>query len=101
MKITLICPCWGRPQRTLRALDSIVEQYFTGAEIIFIGDACPLFQERIDDGTFENYAKRIAEKGNTFIYKNLEERGKGWGHMARKEHHRLPKVLLLPEKFLL
>lgn len=85
MKITLICPCWGRPQRTLRALDSIVEQYFTGAEIIFIGDACPHFQARIDDGTFEDYAKRIAEKGNVFIYKNLEERGKGWGHMARKE----------------
>ena len=85
MKITLICPCWGRPQRTLRALDSILEQDFTGAEIIFIGDACPLFQERIDDGTFEDYAKRIAEKGNVFIYKNLEERGKGWGHMARKE----------------
>jgi len=85
MKITLICPCWGRPQRTLRALDSVVEQDFTGAEIIFIGDACPLFQERIDDGTFEYYAKRIEEKGNTFIYKNLDERGKGWGHMARKE----------------
>ena len=85
MKFTLICPCWGRPQRTLRALDSVLEQDFTGAEIIFIGDSCGDFQKRIKDGTFEDYAKRIAEKGNIFIYKNLKVKGAGWGHMARKE----------------
>lgn len=85
MKLTCVVPCWGRPQRTIRAIDSVLAQDFTDAEVIFIGDNCPDFQARLDDGTFDRYKEQAAAKGLTFIFKNLEERGKGWGHMARKE----------------
>ena len=84
MKLTLVCPCWKRPQRTIRAIDSVLAQKFTGAESIFVGDACPLFQEKIDDGTFAKYSELAEAQGNKMIFVNLEERGGGWGHMARK-----------------
>lgn len=85
MKLTCICPIWKRPQRTIRAIESVLAQNFKGAETLFIGDACPLFQERLDDGTFAEYAKKAEATGNKFIFKNLTERGGGWGHMARLE----------------
>jgi len=84
MKITCICPCWKRPQRTIRAIESVLAQDFEGAEILFIGDACPLFQEKLDDGTFKKYEELAAAKGNKMHFENLTERGGGWGHMARK-----------------
>ena len=59
MKLTCICPVWKRPQRTIRAIESVIAQEFEGYEMLFIGDACPLFQERIDDGTFEKYSGRL------------------------------------------
>lgn len=85
MKLTCICPCWARPQRTIRAIESVLAQTFTGAETLFIGDNCPLFQEKLDDGTFAKYAEQAEVNGNKMIFKNLTERGGGWGHMARKE----------------
>ena len=85
MKLTCICPCWKRPQRTIRAIESVIAQDFEGYEAIFVGDCCPLFQEKIDDGTFQKYTELAAAKGNTLIFTNLVERGSGWGHMARKE----------------
>jgi len=84
MKLTLVCPCWKRPQRTIRAIESVLAQDFTGAETIFVGDACALFQEKIDDGTFAKYSELAEAKGNKMIFVNLTERGAGWGHMARK-----------------
>ena len=85
MKISCVCPIWKRPQRTIRAIESVLAQEFTGAETLFIGDACPLFQAKLDDGTFAKYAEQAEAKGNKFIFKNLTEHGGGWGHMARLE----------------
>ena len=85
MKLTCICPCWKRPQRTIRAIESVIAQDFDGYEAIFIGDFCPFFQKRINGGTFQKYTEIAASKGNTFIFKNLTIKGGGWGHLARKE----------------
>jgi GT2 family glycosyltransferase len=84
MKLTCICPCWERPQRTIRAIESVLAQEFTEAETIFVGDACSLFQENIDNGTFAKYSELAEAKGNKMIFVNLKEHGGGWGHMARK-----------------
>ena len=73
MKLTLVCPCWKRPQRTIRAIESVLAQDFTGAETIFVGDACALFQEKIDDGTFAKYSELAEAKGNKMIFVNLTE----------------------------
>lgn len=85
MKITCVCPVWQRPQRTLRAIESVLAQDFQGYEAIFIGDVDPIFQQRLEDGTFDEYSRRAAEKGNVMIFKNRTERGGGWGHAARKD----------------
>lgn len=85
MKLTCICPCWKRPQRNLRAMKSVAEQNFTGAETLFIGDNCPLFQKQMDDGLFNEYIEQAASKGNTIKVMNLPEHHGGWGHMARLE----------------
>lgn len=84
MKLTCVCPVWKRPQRTIRAIESVLAQDFEGAETLFIGDACPLFQERLDDGTFKKYEELASAKGNRVYFENLTKRGGGWGHMARK-----------------
>lgn len=84
MKLTCVCPVWARPQRTIRAIESVLGQEFEGAETLFIGDACPLFQQKLDDGTFKKYEELAAAKGNRMYFENLIERGGGWGHMARK-----------------
>ena len=84
MKITCVCPCWKRPQRTIRAIESVLAQQFDEWEAIFIGDACPEFQKRLDDGTFKKYEEQAPERGGKMIFENLTERGGGWGHMARK-----------------
>lgn len=57
MKLTLICPCWGRPERTLRAIDSVIAQDFDGYEAIFIGDFCPFFQKGLMMVHFRNIQK--------------------------------------------
>lgn len=85
MKLTCICPCWDRPQRNLRAMKSVAEQDFTGAETLFIGDACPLFQKQMDDGLFNVYIDQAAAKGNVIKVMNLPEHHGGWGHIGRLE----------------
>lgn len=85
MNITCVCPCWKRPQRTIRAIESVLAQKFDGEwEALFIGDACPEFQKRLDDGTFKKYEEQALAKGGKMVFENLTERGAGWGHMARK-----------------
>ncbi len=83
--ITLIMPCYKRPLRTLRALDSIMNQKFDNWEAIIIGDKCPEFQKNIDSGLFENYTDNANLEGNSLIFKNLEEHYGGWGSVCRGE----------------
>lgn len=85
MKLTCICPCWDRPQRNLRAMKSVAEQNFVGAETLFIGDGCPLFQKQMDDGLFNEYIEQAAAKGNIIKVINLPEHHGGWGHIGRLE----------------
>lgn len=85
MKLTCICPVWKRPQRTIRAIESVVAQEFDGWEALFIGDACPLFQKAIDEGVFKKYEEQVAATGNSIVFHNMTTHYGGWGHGARKE----------------
>ena len=66
-------------------MKSVAEQEFEGAETLFIGDACPLFQKQMDDGLFNEYIEQAASKGNVIKVMNLPEHHGGWGHMGRLE----------------
>lgn len=84
MKLTCICPVWKRPQRTIRAIESVVAQKFDGYEALFIGDKCPEFQKHLDAGTFKKYEEQVAATGNKILFHNMDEHFGGWGHGARK-----------------
>ena len=66
-------------------MKSVAEQEFEGAETLFIGDACPLFQKQMDDGLFNEYIEQAAAKGNVIKVMNLPLHYGGWGHMGRLE----------------
>jgi len=73
-------PCYGRPQRTLRSIECIVNQNITGWEAFIMGDACPDFQKLIDNGYLEELKIQEAHRGNIIHYFNAEENGGGCGY---------------------
>ena len=81
-KLTLCVPCFERPQRTIRALESVMSQDMDGWEAYFIGDGCPTFQNMIDTGVFNPYIEKALEKGNKLFAYNIEHKG-GWGYNVR------------------
>lgn len=44
-RITCIIPCWMRPQRTERAIRSVLAQTILEWELIVVGDCCPVLPE--------------------------------------------------------
>jgi len=79
-RITVSMPCYGRPQRTLRSIECIVNQNITGWEAFIMGDACPDFQKLIDNGYLEELKIQEAHRGNIIHYFNAEENGGGCGY---------------------
>ena len=69
-KLSLCVPCYERPKRTIRALESVLAQDMNRWEAFFIGDGCHKFSKMCDEGVFEEYIKMAEEKGNKLIVKN-------------------------------
>ena len=88
-KVSLIVPCWGRPQRTLRAMQCVLEQDMDGWEALFFGDGCPEFQKMIDDGIFDLFEDNADIRGNEFRIYNLEKHYGGCGYQARNTAFKL------------
>ena len=93
-KLTICVPCYERPKRTIRALESVLAQDMNGWEAYFVGDGCHKFSNMCDEGVFEEYIKRAEENGNKLIIKNLEHSG-GWGYNVRNYIFRTPIVSTL------
>ena len=72
--------CYGRPQRTLRSIQCVIDQNITGWEAFIMGDGCSNFQELIESGYLENLKSQEAEKGNIINYFNADENGGGNGY---------------------
>jgi glycosyltransferase involved in cell wall biosynthesis len=82
-KITVVVPCFGRPERTKRVVQNILSQTITDWEAFFIGDNCPDFQHLIDSGYFADASKQSRENGNVLIASNLPNHYGGYGYEAR------------------
>lgn len=82
-KLSIVIPCYKRPKRTLRLLQSIMEQDFQGFEAIFIGDGCHEFQTLLDTKEFDSWIKLAEKEGNTLIFENLKNNWGGYGTWAR------------------
>lgn len=93
-KITLIVPCYGRPQRTIRAIECVLNQDFEeNYEAFFIGDKCPdihnlLYSEKKQA---QAYMDRAKTKGNKLSIFNLPHHYDGWGYVCRNTGIRLAK----------
>lgn len=88
-RVTLICPCYKRPQRTLRAMESVANQNIVGWQAIFIGDGCPEFQKMMDEGKFDEFSDDNSK--NQFTAINMLDHQGGWGHAARNVGFNLAK----------
>jgi len=80
VRLTLSMPCFGRPERTKRSIECIINQDTNGWEAFIMGDCCPHFQKLIDSGYLESIKLEQEKKGNIIHYFNAEVNGGGCGY---------------------
>ena len=80
LRITVSMPCFGRPARTMRSIECIINQDINNWEAFIMGDCCPHFQQLIDNGYLEQVKQEQAQKGNVIHYFNAPERGGAHGY---------------------
>lgn len=80
MRLTLSMPCYLRPKRTIRAIESICSQNINGWEALIVGDGCPYMADYIASSTFSDIIKECELKGNILNIKNFPENKGGCGY---------------------
>lgn len=83
-------PCFGRPQRTARAIESILAQTINNWKAYIVGDCCPQFQELMDANKKlgnQSWEARAKENGNEIIIFNAVINEGGWGYAIRNYFH--------------
>ena len=70
MRLTLSMPCYGRPQRTIRAIECIANQNINDWEALVIGDGCSVMKDYLYSGYFNDIRIECAKRGNDFIIDN-------------------------------
>jgi glycosyltransferase involved in cell wall biosynthesis len=89
MKVSLIMPSFERPQRTQRAIESIINQNFECFEAYVAGDNCPVIQELIDSGKAAEYIDIAKNKNIKLSIFNMPYHYGGFGYQARNTCFRL------------
>jgi len=85
-RITISLPCYLRPQRTIRAIESIMSQTANGWELLITGDACPHFNNPDFINFINQCTQTAAAKGNTIICDNNFVHSGNWGAEIRNFH---------------
>ena len=80
MRISIVIPCYGRPQRTRRIINNLLSQTINEWEAFVIGDGCPHFQQMIDSGEVETFIKIANNNGNLLHCFNLDKNYGGHGY---------------------
>jgi glycosyltransferase involved in cell wall biosynthesis len=80
VRITIEMPCYGRPERTKRSIQCILDQDINNWEAFIMGDACPHFQRLIDSGYLQSIKEEQEKKGNIIHFFNEESNGGGCGY---------------------
>ena len=78
-RLSIVCPCWGRPARTRRIINNILGQTINNWEAFVIGDGCPHFQDMIESHEVEYFKKTAEENGNILHCYNLDKNHGGFG----------------------
>ncbi len=85
-RITISLPCYLRPERTRRAIDSILSQTADGWELLITGDKCPNFNNEDFKAFLDECTLKAAERGNTIIWDNNFVHTGNWGAEIRDQH---------------
>ena len=83
MDLTICVPCYGRPERTKRVLEQVVNQDVGNWEAYFIGDCCDDFQRTLDSGYFDTMRRSIKQENCALITSNMHTKSGGWGFHIR------------------
>ena len=80
MRLTLSMASYGRPQRTIRAINSIANQNINGWEAYVVGDGCPVMQDFIDSEYFAGLIDQCSYNGNDLMICNnpINQGGNGF-----------------------
>src|SRR5688572_22214190 len=108
-RLTVSIPCWGRPKRTQRAIEAILNQDTHGWEALITGDHCPHFQKLMDSGWLGQKAQLALDGGNSLVYSNLPDRMGACGYYITNQNIKQAKGkyiifyanddLILPDHF--
>lgn len=79
-RITLSMPSYRRPERTIRAIESIINQGIDGWEALVVGDNCPEIKKFIESNYFGDVITECEKRGNSLNISNLGEIKGGWGY---------------------
>jgi glycosyltransferase involved in cell wall biosynthesis len=79
-RITISMTAFGRPERTKRSIQCILDQDINNWEAFIMGDCCPDFQKLIDSGYLQSIKEEQEKKGNIIHFFNAKENGGGCGY---------------------
>jgi glycosyltransferase involved in cell wall biosynthesis len=85
MDLTVCVPCYGRPERTKRLVEQVVNQNIGSWEAYFIGDSCEDFQRTLESGWFDSMRRSIKQENCALITSNMYVRSGGWGYNIRNK----------------
>jgi len=85
-RLTVSVPCYGRPQRTIRAVECIAKQKSYNFEALVTGDGCPVMQDFINSGEFNDMQKEIEGKNSKLILHNMDKNHGGSGYYVTNYH---------------
>lgn len=77
-KLSVIVPCYFRPQRTIRAINCVLKQSFVGYHALFLFDGCPYYDYYKSNGVFNIESNT----DNKIEFIQTEHYG-GWGYHQR------------------
>ena len=80
--ISVVMPCWKRPQGTRQMIADIFAQTSNGWELNLVGDCCDDFECLTSDVHFLNECDKQKSYGNVINFINLDSHGGGSGYMA-------------------
>ena len=90
-RVTVSMPCFGRPKRTMRAIDCILAQSISGWEALIVGDGCEYMSDLITSGYYRNAIQECEKKGNRLVIDNYLIRRGGWGYQVINDNIRKAK----------
>lgn len=73
-------PCYGRPMRTRRAIDCILNQNINGWEALITGDGCPYMADLITSSEYVDKIREAESRGNKVYLSNNHTNHGGWGY---------------------